>query len=69
MVDLEADIDILANNIGSVLIYSEIEIIGYPDKADLDSELDIMFWSIDKEIDTEIDVVRDPLLGHYVYIS
>lgn len=66
--DLEIEIDVLANNIRSAYLDSEIEIIGYPDERQLDSELFIMYWDQQAKLDSELTVVRDPLLGCYVYI-
>lgn len=66
--DLEIDIEILANNIWSELLDSEIEIIGYPDEAQLDSECFIMFWEEKATLDAELIVVRDPQGEAYMYI-
>jgi hypothetical protein len=67
-VALEVDLDILSNNLRSASFDSEIEIIGYPDEAQLDSECFVMFWTQGNLLDSEMDVVRDPYVGCYVYI-
>ncbi|WP_312339095.1 DNRLRE domain-containing protein [Anaerospora hongkongensis] len=66
--DLEIDIEILANNIWSELLDSEIEIIGYPDETQLDSECSVMFWEKKATLDAELIVVRDPQGEAYMYI-
>jgi hypothetical protein len=67
-VALEVDIDILSNNLRSASLDSEIEIIGYPDEAKLDSECFVMFWTHGNLLDAEMNVIRDPNKGCYVYI-
>ncbi|MDF2536447.1 MAG: hypothetical protein K0R18_2609, partial [Bacillales bacterium] len=67
-VALEVDLDILSNNLRLASLDSEIEIIGYPDEAQLNSECFVMFWLQDNLLDSEMDVVRDPNKGCYVYI-